>query len=68
MKTSGSVDIELHVFLTSALERSESSINDPATLALGKETLAPIGQEDGWSLEPVSTMWTNEKSLVPAMN
>jgi hypothetical protein len=37
-------------------------LHAPATLAPGKEMLAPIGEEAGWTPEPVWTTLRSEKS------
>jgi hypothetical protein len=51
------VDVQIHVFLTSALVGGEWS-----ALPTGKEPPVPIGQEVGWTSEPVWTTWRRENS------
>jgi hypothetical protein len=58
MKAYGGVDVQTHVFLTSALAVGEWSASRPRPLyPQGKEPPVPIGQEAGWAPEPVSTTW-----------
>jgi hypothetical protein len=38
-------------------------LHTPASLPLRKELLIPIGEEAGWTTEPVWTLWRIEKSL-----
>jgi hypothetical protein len=65
MKAYWGVELQLHAFLTSALNGSEWSASRPATLHPGKEPLVPIGQETGWAPEPVWTRWWIEKFPAP---
>jgi hypothetical protein len=37
-------------------------LHAPAVLPTGKEPLVPIGQEVGWTSEPVWTIWRKENS------
>jgi hypothetical protein len=45
MKAYGGVDVQMHIFLTSALVGGEWSASHLAASPLGKETPIPIGQE-----------------------
>jgi len=47
MNAYGEAEVELHAFLTSALDRGEWSAYAPATLIFGRDPLVPTGQEAG---------------------
>jgi hypothetical protein len=53
MKTYGGVDVQIHIFLTSALVGGEWSASRPGRFTPGKEAPVTTGQEDGWTPEPV---------------
>jgi hypothetical protein len=55
MNTYVEVEVQLHAFLTSALNGGEWSGSRPGRFAPGENLQVPIGQEDGWATEPV---WT----------
>lgn len=38
----------------------------PVVLPRGKEVAVPMEQEAGWAPEPMWTIWSREKSVVPA--
>jgi hypothetical protein len=61
MKAYGRVDVQIHIFFTSALVGGEWSASRPGTFTPGKEPPGPIGKEVGWIAEPVWT-WSREKS------
>jgi hypothetical protein len=48
--------------LNSALDGSQLSPSLPGHFTLGKESSTPIGQEDGWALEPV-WMWGAKRKI-----
>jgi hypothetical protein len=60
MKTYGGVDIQIHVFLISALVVREWSASHPRNFTPGKDPSAPTEQEIGWVPELVWT-WKGEK-------
>jgi hypothetical protein len=47
MKAYGGVDVQIHIFLTSALVGGEWSASRPCHFTPGKEAPAPIGYEVG---------------------
>jgi len=53
MKTHWGVKLELHTFLTSALDGGQWSVHDPFVLPAGNEPRVPIG----WDPEPVWARW-----------
>jgi hypothetical protein len=55
-------------FMTLALDGVESSASCPVRFTPGGRTLVPIEQEADWAPESVRTLWSREKSLVPAVN
>jgi hypothetical protein len=56
MKAYGGVDVEIHIFLTSALVGGEWSTSRPSRFNPEiKVPQVPIGQETGWVPEPI---WT----------
>jgi hypothetical protein len=59
MKVYGVVDVQIHIFLTSALAGTERSASRLGRFA-AKEKPVPIGEEVGWTPEPV---WTWRKFL-----
>jgi hypothetical protein len=62
MKTYGGVDVQIHVFLTSAQFVVSGQHHTPAALPPGEEPPVPIGKEAGWAREPVWTTWRGEES------
>jgi hypothetical protein len=65
----GVVEVQIHSFLTSALEGGERSASRPGrALPPGKEPPVPIVQEAGWAPEPVWTQRLEEKSFSPSRN
>jgi len=54
MKTYGEVEVYFQAFLISALDGGEWLFNAPASLPSGKEPAVSIGQEVGWTPEPIS--------------
>jgi hypothetical protein len=51
--TGGGLEVQLHSFLTSALDGGEWSMPRPSRITPTKESQAPIVQEAGWAREPV---------------
>jgi hypothetical protein len=47
MKEYGGVDVQIHVFLTSALAGSEWSASGPGRFTTGEKAPIPIGKEAG---------------------
>jgi hypothetical protein len=62
MKAYGGMEVQLHIFLTSALVAGEWLASCPGRFTPGKETPLPIGYEIGWTPEPVWTTWRRENS------
>jgi hypothetical protein len=62
MKAYGGVDVQTHVFLTLALVEGEWSASYPSHFTPGERALVPIGQDVGWTTEPVCTTWRSEDS------
>jgi hypothetical protein len=62
MKAYGGMDIQIHIFLTSALVGGEWSVSRPAALSPGKEPEVPIIQEGWWTPEPIWTIWRRQNS------
>jgi hypothetical protein len=62
MKMCGGVEVMLHAFLTSALDRSEISPSCSGCVVPGKSLPVRTGQEAGWAPEPVWTVVANIKS------
>jgi hypothetical protein len=54
MKEEGGVDVQIHIFLTSALIGGEWSDSRPCSFIPGKDPAVPIGQEDRWAPEPLN--------------
>jgi hypothetical protein len=63
MKTYGGVNVYFHIFLISALAGVDWSASRPDSFSPGKEPPIRIGQEVGWTPEPVSTTWRRGNSL-----
>jgi hypothetical protein len=61
MKAYGGVDVQIHVFLTSALDGGEWSASSPWRFTCGEKPPVPTGQEAGWGPEQVWTKWRGEK-------
>jgi hypothetical protein len=53
MKAYGGVHVQIHIFLALALARAEWPASRPAALTPGKGSPIPIGQEVGWTTDPV---------------
>jgi hypothetical protein len=63
MKAYGGTDVQIHIFLTSALAGGEWSASYSGRFTPGERTPpVPIGQEFGWTPESVWTMWRRENS------
>jgi hypothetical protein len=62
MKVYVGVDVQIHVFLTSALVGSEWSVSRFGFLPPEKMLQVPVGQETGWVPVPVWTTWGRENS------
>jgi hypothetical protein len=62
MKAYRVVDVQTHVFLTSALVGGQWSASRPGHTTPEKRTPVPIGYEIEWTLEPVWTTWRRENS------
>jgi len=54
------VEIQLHVFVASALDEG-GQLQVPPALLPQKELSLLIGQEVGWAQEPIWTQWLREK-------
>jgi hypothetical protein len=61
MKVYGGVGVQIYIFLTSALV-GEWSASRPGRFTPGKEPPVPIGEEVGWTPEPIWTLWRRENS------
>jgi hypothetical protein len=68
MKTYVGVEVQLHSFLTSALDGSEWSASQPGRFPPGKSPTLPIGYGTGWAIEPVWTRWQRKKFPTHAEN
>jgi hypothetical protein len=66
MKTYRGVEIQLHTFLTLALDGGEWSASHPSHFTPEKRALVPTIKEAGWNPELVWTWWQREKFLVLA--
>jgi hypothetical protein len=53
MKAYAGVDVQIYVFLISALVAGEWSASRPGRIIPGKDPPIPIGQEAGWAPESV---------------
>jgi hypothetical protein len=51
------MDVQNHIFLTYYELEVSGQLHAPAALPTEKELPVPIGQEAGWTPEPVSTTW-----------
>jgi hypothetical protein len=49
------VEVQLHAFLTSEVDRESGQLHGPAALPLWKELPVPIEWQAGWTPEP---FWT----------
>jgi hypothetical protein len=54
------MDVQIHVFLTSAQVGGEWSASRPGRFTPGKEPPVLIGQEAGWAPGPVWMTWRGE--------
>jgi hypothetical protein len=63
MKAHVVVDVEIHVFLTSALVGGERSASHPGRFNPQEEPPVSIGEENGWTPEPAWMTWRGEKSF-----
>lgn len=64
-KMNGTVEVQLHAFLSSGLDGCEQLDSHPAALPPGKQPLLPIWQEEGWASEPVWTQQQRQKTSCP---
>jgi hypothetical protein len=62
MKANGGVGVQIHVFLNWHYLKVSGQLNAPAALTPEKEPPVYIGQEAGWTPEPVWTTWRRENS------
>jgi hypothetical protein len=62
MKVYGAVDVQIHVFLTSALVEVSDQLHGANVLLLQKQHPAPTGQGAGWAPKPVWTIRRSENS------
>jgi len=56
MKTCGGMEVQLHEFLTSALDGGDWSASPPGRFTPGRNKV-PIGWEAVWAREQVWTQW-----------
>jgi len=68
MTTYGRMEVQLHTFLTKALDGGEQLASHPSCSTPGRRALGPTEQEAGWGPEPVWTRWWREKISVPSDN
>jgi hypothetical protein len=62
MKSYDGVDVQIHIFLTSALAGVEWSASRPGRFTPGETASVPIGEDVGWISGPVWTIWRRENS------
>jgi hypothetical protein len=62
MKACEGADVQIHVFLTSALTGGQRTTSRPGHFTSGKETPVPTGEKHGWAPEPVWTLW---RKIIP---
>jgi len=55
MKMYRGVEVQLHMFMTSALDGLSGQLHAPASLPPEKSPLVPISQAPGWAPEPART-------------
>jgi hypothetical protein len=68
MKSCAGVEIWLHEFLISALDRSDLSFSLPAALPPGKGPTVLTVKETACASEPILTLWRTEMSFYPPGN
>jgi hypothetical protein len=64
MTAYGSVDVQIHIFLTSALVEVNGQLHAPAALPPGKDPTISIASEAGWPPQPIWALWRS-KNLLP---
>jgi hypothetical protein len=60
MMTYEGVDVQIHVFLASALVGGGLLASRPGRITPGRESPVPVGQEARWIPEPVWTTWREQ--------
>jgi hypothetical protein len=67
-KTYEGTEVQIHAFLTSAVDGGEGRIHAPVVLLQGKKTTAPVLQEVGWAPELIWALWRREIFLASSGN
>jgi hypothetical protein len=56
------VEVELHPFLTSTLNRGKHLASFPGCFTIGEESAVLIEYEGGWAPEPIWMLWKKEEN------
>jgi hypothetical protein len=62
MKAYGGVDVQIHIYLTSAVAGSKWSASRPGCFTTEEKPPVPTIRAVGWAPEPVWTTWRRENS------